>query len=337
MIGWCHCGKNPQIPTIWMVFMKRLFALFLCVCLLLSLAGCGRSEQTAPTEAPVPVTVPVTEPVPTQAPATPTQAPAAPTQVPAAPVPMGETVLVDNEEVTFTVLKAEDSEHLGMQLHVNCVNKTAGALIFSWDMVSVCGYMYDPIWSVEVAPGKSANSIIGLDTYALEKLGISSVDEITFTLHVFDSENWMEEPIIQKVFTIYPTGLNAATLQLPQRPAAAADTVVADDENIRFVIESVDGESSSRYSLSVYLRNKTDRNLMFFWDMVSVNGMMIDPFWAVSVAAGKNACSQITFDRSDLEQNGIREVSEIEFTLIVSDYDNWDTDDLLKKTFVYNP
>ena len=307
--------------------MKRFFALLLCVFLLLSLAACNGAEPEAVTEPAA--TVPATEPEPTVAP---TQAPEV---IPTAPVIMGETALEDNDSVTFTITKTEISEHAGMQLHVNCVNKTTNTLVFSWDMVSVCGYMYDPLWSVEVAAGKSANSVIELDTYALEKMGILSVDEISFTLRIFDSENWMNEPVLDEAFSVYPTGLNADTVSLPQRTVSPYDTVVVDDENICFVIESLQEDSDSRCTLFVYLQNKTDRNLMYSWDLVSVNGMMIDPFWATSVAAGKNACAEISFYRSDLEANSIQKISDIEFTLIVSDYDNWEAGNLLEKTYTY--
>ena len=306
--------------------MKRFFALLLCFVLLFSFAACGSSDAPAPTEAAVPVTTPATEvPAPTQAP---TEAPTEP------PAEMTAVTLLDNGDVSFTVTKVENSEHLGMMLHVSCVNKTDRALIFSWDMVSVCGYMYDPLWSVEVAAGKSANSTVDLDTYALENMGISSVDEITFTLRIFDSENWMEAPIAEDVFTIYPTGLTADTLVLFPRPETAGQCVVAEDENIRFVIEAVE-ESAVGYTLQVYMQNKTDRNLLYAWDLVSVNGMMIDPFWAACVAAGKRACAQISFPRSDLENNDIAAITNIEFTLIVSDYDDWSADNILEKTYTY--
>ena len=140
---------------------------------------------------------------------------------------------------------------------------------------------------------------------------------------------------MEEAFTIYPTGHSAQTLVLPEHIPVAGQVVVADDEHVRFVIER--GQRASGYTLQVYLENKTDRNLMYAWDQVSVNGFMVDPFWAMSVAAGKKACSEISFLDSDLERNGIEAVSDIEFTLLVSDYDDWAADYLLEKTFTYNP
>lgn len=307
--------------------MKRLFVLLLSVMMLLSFAACGGSDTPAPTDA-------ASATVPTEVPNTPTEAPTQPSEVPA--VLPDIIQLVDNENVAVHVTKVEHNDHTGMQLHIQCENKTDRALMFSWDQVSVCGFMYDPFWAEEVAAGKTANSTIYLDTYELEKMGVISVDVITFTLNVIDSENWMET-LVQEVFTIYPTGLNANTLKLPQREPTDGEVVIADNEDLRFVIEWADAEDASEYTVYVYMENKTDRNLMYAWDMVSVNGFMIDPFWTTSVTAGKKACSEVTFYRSDLESNGIEDVSEIEFTLLVSDYDDWEAPYLLEETYTYNP
>lgn len=326
-----------QLSRFWKVtVMKKMFALLLCAATLFAFAACGGSEAPAPTEAAVSVTEAPTET------AAPTAAPAEAVPAETVPVPteprklLENAVLFDSDEASFIVTKAEESDHLGMQLHVQCINKSNRTLLFSWDMVSVCGYMYDPMWAEEVAAGKTASSVIDLDTYALETMGIESVDEITFTLRISDSANWMEAPVAEEVHTIYPTGLTADTLILPAHPVRDAQVVVAEDENIRFVIDDAFDDASS-YVLQVYMENNTDRNLMYSWDLVSVNGNMIDPFWAVSVTAGKRACSEISFNRSDLEANGITGVSSIEFKLIVSDYDDWEAPNLLEQVCTYNP
>ena len=308
--------------------MKRIFVLLLSILMLLNVAACGKSPEEPKADATVPATIPAES---TEAPTV------APTTPPVTIVDSDENALIDNENVTFAITSIEDNAHMGMQLQVQCVNKTDRTLLFSWDMVSVCGFMYDPFWAEEVAAGKTANSTIYLDTYQLEKMDVASVDEISFTLRVIDSENWMEAPLVEEAFTVYPTGLNADTLVLPNRAPTDGQIVLVDNENLRFVIEWADSESASAYTVYVYAENKTDRNLMYAWDLVSVNDLMIDPFWAVSVAAGKKACSEVTFYRSDLEANGITEVSKIEFTLLVSDYDDWEADYLLEESYTYQP
>ena len=318
--------------------MKRMLTLLLCAAALLIFAACGESEAPAPTAAPDFATE---APAETAAPtAAPTETVPVPTETVPAPTlprsPLENATLFDGEDASFTITKVEDNDHLGMQLHVQCLIKSSRDLMFSWDTVSVCGYMYDPMWAVEVAAGKTANTTIDLDTYALENMGIGSVDEITFTLRISDAEDWMKAPLTEAVHTIYPTGLNADTLVLPPHPAYKTQVVIAEDENFRFVVEDAFDDVSA-YVLQVYVENKSDRNLMFSWDQVSVNGKMIDPFWAVSVAAGKRAVSEVSFSRVDLEANGITDVSGIEFKLVVSDYDDWTAPNLTEQVYTYNP
>lgn len=334
MIEYGQYGKLPQITLFRKVKpMKRMFTLLLCALLLLSFTACGGSEESVPTADALSPTTPATDSaMPTQEPTQePSQAPTEPRVIPE------NLVLVDNGKVTFTILEVENNAHMGMQLHVECVNKTDRTLMFSWDMVSVCGYMYDPFWAEEVAAGKTAVSTVDLDTYALGKMGIDSVDEITFTLRIYDSENWMDEPLVAEVFTIYPTGLRAETFTVPPQAFTEDHVVIAEDENIRFVIEGVSDEGESGCKVHVYLENKTDRNLLYSWDLVSVNGRMVDPYWGASVGAGKRACTDIVFLRSDFDQNGITDVSSIEFTLTVSDYDDFEAGSLLEETYTYHP
>ena len=310
--------------------MKRLTSLLLSAFLLLSFTACGSTDSPVPTDATASATVPAEVITPTEAEIT---EPSTPENL------LGNDIiqLVDNEQVAVHIVNIENNVHTGMQLRIQCENRTDRALLFSWDMVSVCGFMYDPFWAEEVAAGKTANSTVYLDTYELEQMDVTSVDEISFTLRVVDSENWMEAPLVEEACTVYPTGRNADTLILPNRSATEDQVVLADNEDLRFVIEWADEEDSSAYTVYVYMENKTDRNLMYAWDLVSVNDVMIDPFWAMSVAAGKKACSEVTFYRSELESNGIAEVSDIEFTLLVSDYDDWEADYLLEETYTYQP
>ena len=91
------------------------------------------------------------------------------------------------------------------------------------------------------------------------------------------------------------------------------------------------------YGVKVFLENKTDKELMFSVDQVSVNGYMCDPLWATTVAAGKKANEQITFFKSDLEENNITKVEEITFTLNVYDNNDWTAEHLVTETFTIKP
>lgn len=304
--------------------MKKLITMIMAAALLLSLAACSGGAQEQPT---TPV---VTQPHETT-PTTPM-----PTDPPEIPMEMGETVIVDDENCTFTIKSATQNAHVGMTLEVLLENKTDKTLLFTWNNTSVNGFMHDPFWAEEVAAGKKANSTIYFDTYQLEDYGVESVDEIEFTLYVYDSDDFMADPYVNEGFTIYPTGLSAETMVYPDRMPKEGETVIVDGEEVTFIIENaaVDG---SFYDLRCYIANKTDKNLMFSWDDVSVDGFMIDPLWAATVGAGKQAVTEISFLRSDLTDNDITEPAEIEFKLSVSDYDDWMADPVLAQVYTYNP
>lgn len=305
--------------------MKQILGLIMSIILLLTLAACGQKPEA--TEAPGAATAAPTEPATEAA----TEAPTEPEAV-ITDLEMDNTVLVDDENCTFSVQLASKNEHLGLTLDAQCVNKTDKNLYFTWNTVSVCGYMYDPLWAEQVPPNATLNSTIYIDTYQLEQYGITSVDEITFTLHIFDGDDFMAEPFVNEPFTIYPTGLNVETVQYPQRTAVGGEQVIADNDDLRFIIETVEEDNLS-YTLRCYAENKTGTSLMFSWDGVTVNSMVIDPLWAIEVAPGKQAYSEITFYRSQFEENGIESVEEISFQLTVSDWENWEADYLLDERF----
>ncbi len=143
------------------------------------------------------------------------------------------------------------------------------------------------------------------------------------------------------------TGCNDVPQELPtetqRQPQTQATTqplpkfqeqVLVEDENCLFRVEGIDPEG---YTLSVHMENYTDKNLMFSWSEVSVNGYMCDPFWAATVTAGMKAKDKITFSPSELKRLGIGEVTDIAFNLNVYDDDNWRADRLVDEDFDIYP
>ena len=312
--------------------MKRIFAFALALSLVLSLAACGGKPADSPATEPIRETEPA--PVATEAPteAATEEATEAPTEAPAILVENLE--LVNNEDLIFTVKGFKDNEHLGLQMHVYCENKTDRPMIFSLDGVSVCGIMYDPFWAEEVAAGKAVNSVISFDTYELAEMGVTSVDEISFRLSVIDSEEWMNEPFAVEHFTVYPTGLTADTVEYPEYQHKNGETII-EDGNLRFIIVKVEDTDGDLYTINCFVENKTDRDLLVSWDNVSVNGMMVDPFWASAISAGKMLYTTVNFYRDDLAAQGIENVTEIEFTLVAYDYNEFGDGPIVQNTVVY--
>ena len=115
------------------------------------------------------------------------------------------------------------------------------------------------------------------------------------------------------------------------------EQILVDDENCTVKITGIEEDAIWGYTLKVFLENKTDLELMYSVDMVSVNGYMCDPFWGTSVTAQMKANEEISFATESFERNGIETPSEISFTLRVSDYNDWAADALVEQEFTVYP
>ena len=260
-----------------------------------------------------------------------------PTKVPTPKYTINDEVIVDNDDCTFKIVKAEDSSW-GFTLKTYCENKTADkTLMFTTNQVCVNGYMIDPFWAKEVVAGKKANSEITFNSSDLKEIGISSPDEIIFELRVYNSDDWNADDFVKGVFTVYPTGKNPDEIVYPERKTTSDEKVFFDDDRITFVILNTKEDDIWGCTLNCYLENKTDKTLMFTWEDVSVNGFMIDPFWAREIPSGKRCYSGISFSKTGFEENNITKVEIIESTMRVYDSNNWLADNILNETITYEP
>lgn len=111
--------------------------------------------------------------------------------------------------------------------------------------------------------------------------------------------------------------------------------VLVDDDNLKFEITGIDHDGMWGYTWKVTLENKTSANLMFSLENVSVNGVMVDPFWAETVAAGKKSNTSISWSTTDFEKNDIEKVTDVALTLRVYDADHMEPEYLNQEFSVY--
>lgn len=117
-----------------------------------------------------------------------------------------------------------------------------------------------------------------------------------------------------------------------------ADYVLVDNETCKVTIVKAEEDDFWGFKVKLLCENKTpETSLMFSADDVSVNGYMIEPYWAVTVAAGKKANGEMTFDTDYFEQAGITMADEIKFTLKVYDSEEWGSDYFVKEQYAIYP
>lgn len=160
--------------------MKKIFALFLALIMMLSLCACGSTPDKSGSA----VVAPATKPVET----TPS---------------FEEKTVVDKNNIKFILTSPAYADGFwGQMIDVRLENNTTNTLMYSLRDVSVNGYMIDVLFATEVAGGKKENTSITIFSTDLEKNKISTIDNIEFTLCVYDSENYTGEYLIQETYTL---------------------------------------------------------------------------------------------------------------------------------------
>lgn len=120
-------------------------------------------------------------------------------------------------------------------------------------------------------------------------------------------------------------------------PAPAFSQVLIDNDDLYFAIKDVQSDAAYGYEWKVYVENRTDKNLMFSFEKVSVNDVMCDPFWAEVINAGKKGNCEITWMRDSLQEKQIGDVTRVDFTLNVYNNDDYTEAALMHDPFTVFP
>lgn len=234
-------------------------------------------------------------------------------------VTIEETVLVDEAGVKITA-KSLSVDFFGQELKLLVENNSGKNLTFQCNSSSINGYMVENIMSIDVANGKKANDAITFTDTSLEACGITTIADLEFSFHIFDSDSW-------------DTYLDTDFVQLK---TSIADTyeyifddsgnIVFDEDGIKLVVKGLsEDDSIFGPGIIIYIENNTDENITVQVQDVSINGFMVYGIFSSDVTVGKRAVDSITFMSSELEENGITEIQDVELSFHIFETDGWNT------------
>ena len=247
-----------------------------------------------------------------------------------------ELVAVDNSECSIKITGIEEDSIFGFTLKAQLENKSADkSYMFSVKTAAVNGVECDPFFASEVAAGKKSNEKITFSDKKLEENNVGDFTDIELTFSVHDSKDFTADDVAEKTVHIYPYGEDKAVKF--EREPQSSDNIILDNDYVTVIVTGYKNDDIWGYSANIYFVNKTDKNIMFSVDEASVNGFMVDPFFATSLSAGKCSFNSITWSKTALEENNITNVEKIEFKLRVHDAENWLDDDIANETVVLNP
>lgn len=304
--------------------MKKIIALMLGIALLLSLCACGKAS----TEGEV-----VVRSVPRAASAenaeeepTPTPQEPEPTAVPASNAASAYTltdyVVVKDDNCAFIITGFEENEFV-LFMNAVCENYTDKAQVFLIEAASANGIMVNPLLIETVAAGAQADTQMIVDKGTLALYGITTVEELAFSLTVSSKEGYPVDYLLQgEEYVVYPTGLTADTISAyAEREPQAGDIVLLDDETLTFIITGNSTDSYWGYQVHCYIVNKTDKTLVITSKDESVNGKPIETPFIERILPGKRCYTDLYFMPKNLDEIGVTTVTDVTFTLLVHGID----------------
>ncbi len=234
-------------------------------------------------------------------------------------VTLDEQVVYDGNGIKITATGLEDAM-FGTDLKLLIENNTSQNITVHADNVNVNGYMVSTIMAVDVAAGKKVNDDITIETSGLKDCGIETIASIELNFRVSDSDTY------STIFSTEPIKIDTSAAASYTQTYDDSGNVLVDANGVRIISKGLSEDDSFWGPGQIlYIENNTDTNITVQAKDVSINGFMVQSSMSEDVAAGKKALTAIQFFSSDLEDNGITEVTDLEFYFHIYNADNWDT------------
>ena len=102
-------------------------------------------------------------------------------------------------------------------------------------------------------------------------------------------------------------------------------TELYNDGGIRIIGKTVDENSFWGTAILLYIENQSGNNVGISVDDLSINGFMFTPYFSTTVYDGKKCIDDITIMSSELEENGIESIDEVELKFRIYNSDSYET------------
>jgi len=248
-----------------------------------------------------------------------------------------DITVIDTDKASATVTSLDEDDPFGYALNLYLENKSADTnYMFAVSGCAVNGVEVLNLGAFSVPAGNVAFDKLYITDAILEENGITDFSDIYLKIRVFDSDSWDPDDVAEQGVHIYPKGQDKAEVFV--RDVKATDRIIADNEDITVIITGMsEDDLLDTEELCFYFINKTNEDIMFSMQEVSVNDFKLDPFFSVTVQPGFSKFHNASWFEDDLEENGIDDIEKIEFTMVATDPSDYDKPDYMTEKVIYNP
>lgn len=230
-----------------------------------------------------------------------------------------EQVLLDQDGLVITAKEMVTDSIWGKGIKLLIENNTEKNIGIGCNALIVNNYMISDLFSSTIAAGKKSNENLYISSSALEAAGVTNIGQIEVYFHIYDADS-------------YETIKDYDCVTIKTSDYDTMDTTSVDDgqellnqNGIRIVGKYVDENSFWGAAILLYIENNSGKNVGINCDDMSINGFMISPLFSSTVYDGKKAIDDITIMSSDLEENGIDKIEDVELKFHVYDSDSYST------------
>ncbi len=229
-----------------------------------------------------------------------------------------EQVLVDRDGIRITATEYTEDSIWGDGIKLLIENATDKDYSVGCDALIVNDYMISDLFYSTVAAGKNANETLYLSSSELEAAGIENVGKIEVYFYAYD-DNY--DRLFENEYCLLETSEISVMDEVPEEEGLE----LYNENGIRILGKTVDENSFWGTAILLYIENNSDKNVGISVDDMSINNYMMTPYFSTTVYAGKKAISDITIMSSELEENGITAIEEVELKFHIYDTDTYMT------------
>lgn len=224
-----------------------------------------------------------------------------------AKVSIVEQELFNQDGIIITATGYEEDGFIGPEIKLLIENNHEKNITVQIRNGSVNGYMQDLHLSCDVATGKKANDTISLSEASLALCDITTITDLEFSFHIFNSDSW------DTILDSEQIKISTSGSESYEQVYDDSGEVLFDNNGIQIISKGIlEDDSFLGPSLCLYIENNSENNIIVQSRDTSINGFMSDPVLSPHVLSGKRAIATMTFMSSDLEENDIEKIDEIE-------------------------
>jgi len=234
-------------------------------------------------------------------------------------VTIEEQVLVDQNGIVIKATEYTTDSIWGDGIKLVIENNSDKNVSVGCKALIVNDYMITDLFVADIAAGKKANETMYLSSTELEAAGIDAVGQVEVYFQVYDSASY------EDIFTTEAVTIQTSEYANMDTTPNDAGTELYNEGGIKIVGKAVDEDSFWGTAILLYIENTSGNNVGVQCYNMSINGFMISPYFSCDVYDGKKAFNEITIMDSDLEDNGIESIDEVELQFHVYNVDTYDT------------